>query len=165
MYDNENVNSGYLNQDGFMKHFYLKNGSSDVVSIDESNVIIDRNDGEYDIDTFNRFGTLHKIKNLNLEERFEMVNNHTRVLTFTDEDNEIKQEFMYFIAPLFENVDGYFDFDRVEASLQDGVVIYALYADDTHLDMLNNNEGLFATAKVRNIDNTRIPVVESYLSI
>lgn len=58
-----------------------------------------------------------------------------------------------------------FDFDRVETSLQDGVVTYASYADDTHFDMLNNDQGLFATAKVRNIDNTTIPVVESYLSI
>ena len=164
MYDSNNVNSGYLNEDGNMKHFYLKNGSSDIDSEDATDVIVDRDDGKHNIHTFDGFGTLHKIKikSLNLDERFIMgENNHSRVMTFTDEDDKIKQEFMYFIAPLFRNVDNYFDFSRVEVSLIDDVVTYSLYTDD-HLNMLDNADGLFAQAKVKDIGKTTIPVVKAY---
>lgn len=164
MYDSNNFNSGYLNDGNHMKHFYLKNGSSDLNSDNGSNVIVDRDDGEHNIHTFDGFGTLHKIKNLNLDERFTMgENNRSRVMTFTNEDDEIKQEFMYFIAPLFRNVDNYFDFERVEVSLIDNVVTYSLYTDD-HLDMLDNADGLFAQAKVKDIGLTSIPVIEAYFA-
>lgn len=164
MYGSNNVNSGYLNDGNHMKHFYLKNGSSDIDSKDGSNVIVDRDDGEHNIHTFDGFGTLHKIKNLHLDERFIMgENNRSRVMTFTDEDDEIKQEFMYFIAPLFKNVDNYFDFSRVEVSLIDDVVTYSLYTDDD-LDMLDNADGLFAQAKVKDIDSTTIPVIYAYFA-
>lgn len=163
MYDSNNVNSGYLNDGNHMKHFYLRNGSS-VNSNDGSNVIVDRDDGEHNIHTFDGFGTLHKIKNLKLDERFIMgENNRSRVMTFTDEDVEIKQEFMYFIAPLFRNVNNYFDFERVEVSLIDNVVTYSLYTDD-HLDLLDNADGLFAQAKVKDIGLTSIPVIEAYFA-
>lgn len=164
MYDSNNVNSGYLNEDGNMKHFYLEHGSSDIYSKDASDVIVDRDDGKHNIHTFDGFGTLHKIKNLKLDERFIMgENNRSRVMTFTDEDVEIKQEFMYFIAPLFRNVDNYFDFKRVEVSLIDNVVTYSLYADD-YLGMLDNADGLFAQAKVKDIGFTSIPVIEAYFA-
>lgn len=164
MYDSNNVNSGYLNDGNHMKHFYLKNGSSDLYIPDGTNVIVDRDDGEHNIHTFDGFGTLHKIKDLNLDERFTMgKNNRSRVMTFTNEDDEIKQEFMYFIAPLFRNVDYYFDFERVEVSLIDNVVTYSLYTDD-HLDMLDNADGLFAQAKVKDIGLTSIPVIEAYFA-
>lgn len=164
MYNSNNVNSGYLNDGNHMKHFYLKDGSSDRDSEDASDVIVDRDDGEHNIHTFDGFGTLHKIKNLNLDERFTMgKNNRSRVMTFTDEDDEIKQEFMYFIAPLFRNVNNYFDFERVEVSLIDNVVTYSLYTDD-HLDMLDNADGLFAQAKVKDIGLTSIPVIEAYFA-
>ncbi len=164
MHDSNNVNSGYLNDGDHMKHFYLKNGSSDLTSLDGANVIIDRDDGEHNIHTFDGFGTLHKIKNLNLDERFVLDgNNRTRAMTFGEGDDEIKQEFMYFIAPLFRNVDNYFDFSRVEVSLIDGVVTYSLYTDD-HLDMLDNADGLFAQAKVKDINLTSIPVIEAYFA-
>lgn len=164
MHDSNNVNSGYLNDGNHMKHFYLKNGSSDLNSDDGSNVIVDRDDGEHNIHTFDGFGTLHKIRNLNLDERFTMgENNRSRVMTFTNEDDEIKQEFMYFIAPLFRNVNNYFDFGRVEVSLIDNVVTYSLYTDD-HLDLLDNADGLFAQAKVKDIGLTSIPVIEAYFA-
>lgn len=164
MYDSNNVNSGYLNDGNHMKHFYLKDGSSDLDTDNGSNVIVDRDDGEHNIHTFDGFGTLHKIKNLNLDERFTMgENNRSRVMTFTNEDDEIKQEFMYFIAPLFRNVNNYFDFECVEVSLIDNVVTYSLYTDD-HLDMLDNADGLFAQAKVKDIGLTSIPVIEAYFA-
>ena len=164
MYGSNNVNSGYLNDGNHMKHFYLENGSSDIASEDATNVIVDRDDGEHNIHTFDGFGTLHKIKNLNLNERFVLDgNNRTRAMTFGEGDDEIKQEFMYFIAPLFKNVDNYFDFSRVEVSLIDDVVTYSLYTDD-HLDMLDNENGLFAKAEVKDIDSTTIPVVDAYFA-
>ena len=166
MYGSNNVNSGYLNEDGSMKHFYLKHGSSDIASEDASNVIVDRDDGKHNIHTFDGFGTLHKIKSksLDLNKRFVLDgNNRTRAMTFGEGDDEIKQEFMYFIAPLFRNVDNYFDFSRVEVSLIDGVVTYSLYTDD-HLDMLDNADGLFAQAKVKDIDSTTIPVINAYFA-
>lgn len=164
MYDSNNVNSGYLNDGNHMKHFYLENGYSEYTSDNVSSVIIDRDDGEYNIHTFDGFGTLHKIKKLNLDERFIMgENNRSRVMTFNDKDDEIKQEFMYFIAPLFKNVDNYFDFERVEVSLIDGVVTYSLYTDN-HLDMLDNADGLFAQAKVKDINSTTIPAVDAYFA-
>lgn len=164
MYGSNNVNSGYLNDGNHMKHFYLDNGSNDIDSEDATNVIVDRDDGEHNIHTFDGFGTLHKIKSksLNLNERFDLDgNNRTRAMTFGEGDDEIKQEFMYFIAPLFRNVDNYFDFSRVEVSLIDDVVTYSLYTDD-NLDMLDNENGLFAKAEVRNIGLTTIPVVNAY---
>lgn len=166
MYDSNNVNSGYLNEDGNMKHFYLKNGSSDIDSEDATNVIVDRDDGKHNIHTFDGFGTLHKIKSksLDLNKRFVLDgNNRTRAMTFGEGDDEIKQEFMYFIAPLFRNVDNYFDFSRVEVSLIDGVVTYSLFASN-HLDMLDNADGLFAQAKVKDINLTSIPVIEAYFA-
>ncbi len=165
MYDANDVNSGYLNEDGHMKHFYLKNGSSDLASTDASNVIVDRDDGEYNIHTFDGFGTLHTIKNLNnLDERFELGNNNcSRVMTFKEGDEEIEQEFMYFIAPLFRNVGNYFEFSRVEVSLIGDVITYSLFASN-HLDMLNNEDGLFAKAELKNIETTTIPVVVAYFA-
>ena len=164
MYDSNNVNSGYLNDGNHMKHFYLKHGSSDIASEDASNVIVDRDDGKHNIHTFDGFGTLHKIKSLDLNKRFVLDgNNRTRAMTFGEGDDEIKQEFMYFIAPLFRNVDNYFDFSRVEVSLIDDVVTYSLYTDD-HLDMLDNADGLFAQAKVKDIDSTTIPVINAYFA-
>ena len=162
MHGSNNVNSGYLNEDGNMKHFYLKNGSNDIDSEDASNVIVDRDDGKHNIHTFDGFGTLHKIKSLDLNKRFVLDgNNRTRAMTFGEGDDEIKQEFMYFIAPLFRNVDNYFDFSRVEVSLIDDVVTYSLYTDD-RLNMLDNADGLFAQAKVKDIGKTTIPVVKAY---
>ena len=165
MYGSNNVNSGYLNDGNHMKHFYLENGSNDIDSEDATNVIVDRDDGEHNIHTFDGFGTLHKIKNLNLNERFVLDgnNNRTRAMTFGEGDDEIKQEFMYFIAPLFKNVDNYFDFSRVEVSLIDGVVTYSLFASN-HQEMLNKEDGLFAKAEVKNINSTTIPAVDAYFA-
>ncbi len=177
----EGVNSGYLNQNGNMLHYYLKNGHEDINGTKDS-VVVDRNDGQYDIHEFEGFGTLHKIKymslNNNLASYFspvEGVENRYQ-LTFDDSlsnKDALLKEFMYFIAPCYTNplVDGenYLTFDRLEISCSTDLseVNYYLYVDAsdfTKLDTDNSITGLFATAVINNINTTKIAAIEDYLA-
>ena len=178
----EGVNSGYLNENGRMKHYHLSNGHESIGGT-KDDVIIDRDDGAYNIHDFDGFGTLHKIKKLSLNEslssrftlvdgienRYQMVFDNTR----KDEDKLIEL-FMYFIAPVYTNPtindDEYLHFDRVEISFSSSKdeVNYYLYVEDadcSKLDSTNQSTGLFASAVVNNIETTTIVSVSDYLNL
>lgn len=177
----EGVNSGYLNENGRMKHYHLRNGHESINGT-KDDVIIDRDDGAYNIHDFDGFGTLHKIKNLsineNLSSRFTLVegteNRYRMVFDSTRKDEDkIIELFMYFIAPVYTNPiigdDEYLQFDRVEISFSssENEVNYYLYVKDndySKLDSTNQSTGLFASAVVNNIGSTTITSISDYLN-
>lgn len=164
------VNSGYLNNrvDGYMYHYTIEGG---IDNINEGRVKIDRKDFLVDIHEYEEFGTFHKIKNLilndeSLKDRFLRTDN-TFTLTFEEGDEDLIEQFMFFIAPVYTNpsIDGaaYLSFEKVSLTLSGENINMYLYADEKDGDKLSSSDNLFASATISNIDNTSIPCVDDYL--
>ena len=168
------VNSGYLNNsvDGYMYHYTIE-GGIDNINEGREVVKIDRKDYLVDIHEYEEFGTFHKIKNLilndeSLKDRFLQEDN-TFTLTFEEGDENLIEQFMFFIAPVYTNpsIDGvaYLSFEKVSLTLSGENINMYLYASEEDSDKLSSSDHLFASATLSNIDDTSIPCVDGYLFI